>query len=90
MKTRRTLFAATFALITAVVSNTAAANTETAQNPFAAIAKQYVDTAIAETTYELQLNVEKDVLTASHHSAPTIDATTLLASVKITDIEDES
>lgn len=93
MNPRRTLLATTFALTATVVSNTAAANTQTAQNPFASTVtstiKYYMDIASAEVTDELNREIEKDILTASHHASPTIDSSTLLASVSVTDIKKE-
>lgn len=89
MNARRTLLATTFVLAATVVSNTAAANTQTAQHSFDSMVKHYIDIASAEVTYELKLEIENDVLTASHHATPSIDASALLASVNVTDIKEE-
>jgi hypothetical protein len=89
MNARRTLLATTFVLTATVVSNTAAANTLTAQKPFASTVQHYIDIASAEVTDELKREIEKDILTASHHATPAIDSSVLLASVNVTDIKKE-
>lgn len=79
----------TVVIVAAFISTLATAGNNDTSEIIKNITHQHVSAAIAETSLELSLSVQKDVLTASHHATPDIDESTLIASIKINDLKSE-
>ena len=89
MKVRQLLTTAALAVAALTFSASSLANTQQQDNVFAKATAKFVQTAVKSTINELNQEVMKDVLTASHHFTPEIAQPVLLATVEIKELKNE-
>ena len=89
MKFDCTFLTKTLVIAAAFISTLATAGNNNSSQTIKNITHQYVSAAMAETSLELSLSAQKDVLTASHHATPDINESTRITSIKINDLKGE-